>query len=239
MPIQLLDQERDRGGLLCDVDENPPFAVGFYAKHCKRALDAFLATACLILLSPVLGFLACCIKLTSRGPLLFRQVRVGKGGRPFQILKFRSMVVHSLPTDKMITITGDPRVTAMGKVLRRYKFDELPQLWNVIRGDMSLVGPRPELPVYVSGYTPDQRIVLYARPGITDPASLAYRHEEEILAEQSDAEQFYRTQILPDKLTRSRAYLQQITFRNDIHIILKTISSSFLPSGKIEIRRSL
>jgi lipopolysaccharide/colanic/teichoic acid biosynthesis glycosyltransferase len=239
MPIQLLDQEHDRGGLLCDVGENPPLAVGFYAKHCKRTLDALLATACLILLLPVLGFLACCIKLTSRGPLLFRQLRVGKGGRPFQILKFRSMVVQSLPADEMITVAGDPRVTAVGKVLRRYKFDELPQLWNVIRGDMSLVGPRPELPVYVSGYTPDQRIVLYVRPGITDPASLAYRHEEEILAEQSDPEQFYRTRILPDKLTRSRAYLQQITLRNDIRIILRTISSSFLPSGKTGIRRAL
>jgi lipopolysaccharide/colanic/teichoic acid biosynthesis glycosyltransferase len=239
MPIQPLDQEHDRGGLLCDVDENTPFALGFYAKHCKRPLDVLLATTCLILLSPVLGFLACCIKLTSRGPVLFRQVRVGKGGRPFQILKFRSMVVQSLPADEMITVAGDPRVTAMGKVLRRYKFDELPQLWNVIRGDMSLVGPRPELPVYVSGYTPDQRVVLYARPGITDPASLAYRHEEEILAEQSDPGQFYRTRILPDKLIRSGDYLQQITFRNDIRIILRTVSSSFLRSGKIGIRRAL
>jgi lipopolysaccharide/colanic/teichoic acid biosynthesis glycosyltransferase len=239
MPTQLLDQKNDRGGLLCDADENPSIAGGFYAKYGKRALDTLLATAGLILLSPVLGFLACCIKLTSRGPVLFRQVRVGKEGRPFQILKFRSMVMQSLNTDAMLTVAGDVRVTEMGKVLRRYKFDELPQLWNVIRGDMSLVGPRPELPFYVSGYTPDQRIVLCARPGITDPASLAYRHEEEILAEQSDPEQFYRTRILPDKLARNLAYLQQITFRKDTHIILRTISSSFLPAEKTGIRRAL
>jgi lipopolysaccharide/colanic/teichoic acid biosynthesis glycosyltransferase len=239
MPIQLLDQENDRGGLPSDAHQDSSFAGGFYAKYGKRAFDTLLATAGLILFSPVLGFLACCIRLTSRGPVLFRQVRVGKDGRPFQILKFRSMEMQSRNTDRMITIAGDPRVTAMGKVLRRYKFDELPQLWNVIRGDMSLVGPRPELPIYVSGYTPDQRMVLCARPGITDPASLVYRHEEEILAEQSDPEQFYRTQILPDKLARNRAYLQQITFRNDTHIILRTISSSFLPVERTGIRRAL
>lgn len=239
MPIQLFDQKNDRGGLLCDLRENSSFAGGFYAKHCKRALDALLATAGLILLSPVLGIVACCIKLTSRGPVLFRQLRVGKDGRPFQILKFRSMVMQSLHTDQMITVAGDPRVTAMGKILRRYKLDELPQLWNVIRGEMSLVGPRPELPIYVSRYTPDQRMVLCARPGITDPASLAYRHEEEILAEQSDPERFYRTQILPDKLARNRDYLQRVTFRNDTRIILRTISFSFLPPAKTGIRRAL
>jgi lipopolysaccharide/colanic/teichoic acid biosynthesis glycosyltransferase len=239
MPIQLLDQENGGGGLLSDADQNPASAGGFYAKHGKQALETLLATIGLILLSPVFGLLACCIKLTSRGPVLYRQVRVGKDGRSFQILKFRSMVMQSLDIDVMITVAGDSRVTAMGKVLRRYKVDELPQLWNVIRGDMSLVGPRPELPIYVSEYTQDQRIVLSVRPGITDPASLAYRHEEEILAEQSDPEQFYRTQILPDKLARNRAYLRQITFRNDTRIILRTISSCLLPADKTGARRVL
>jgi len=239
MPIPLLDRENGRGGVLSDAGQNPGSVGGFYERHGKRSLDTLLATTGLILLSPLLGFLACCIKLTSRGPVFFRQVRVGKNGRPFQILKFRSMVMQSLNTDVMITVAGDLRVTTLGRVLRRYKFDELPQLWNVIRGEMSLVGPRPELPIYVSRYTPDQRIVLCVRPGITDPASLAYRHEEEILADQSDPEQFYRTNILPDKLARNRAYLQQITFRNDTRIILRTISSSFLPAEKTGIRRAL
>jgi lipopolysaccharide/colanic/teichoic acid biosynthesis glycosyltransferase len=233
MPVQLPDQQNARGRLASlAVHQEPPFANGFYTNYGKRALDLVFATAGLILFSPVLGLLACCIKLTSRGPALYRQIRVGKNGRPFQILKFRSMVVQSPNREQMITVAGDPRVTAIGKFLRRYKLDELPQFWNVIRGEMSLVGPRPELPIYVSEYRPDQRIVLSARPGITDPASLAYRHEEMILAEQSDPEQFYRTQILPDKLARNIAYLQKITLRCDILIVLNTLSSSFLSFRK-------
>lgn len=234
MSIQLLDREKGQGGLVSDAHQHPAFARGFYANYGKRALDILFATAGLILLSPVFGLVACWVKFTSRGPVLYRQIRVGKDGSPFQILKFRSMVMQTLKSDLSITVAGDPRVTAIGKVLRHYKIDELPQLWNVIRGDMSLVGPRPELPIYVSQYAPDQRLVLSERPGITDPASLEYRHEEEILAEQSDPEQFYRTHILPNKLARNRAYLQKVTFRNDIRIILKTASSSFLSWKKTQ-----
>ena len=190
----------------------------------------------MILLSPVFALVACCIKLTSRGPVLYRQIRIGKDGRPFEILKFRSMVMHISKKDLRITVAGDSRVTPVGKFLRRYKLDELPQLWNVIRGDMSLVGPRPEVPVYIEEYTREQRMVLSVRPGITDSASLAYRHEEEILANQGDPEQFYRTQILPDKLARNRTYLEKITLRNDVGIIVKTICSSFLLTVKAEVR---
>ena len=215
------------------------FTNGFYANYGKRALDILAATAGLILLSPVLGLVACCIKLTSRGPAFYRQVRIGKGGRPFQILKFRSMTMQTSNRDLKITVAGDSRVTPVGRFLRRYKVDELPQLWNVIRGDMSLVGPRPEVPVYIEGYTREQRMVLSVRPGITDTASLAYRHEEEILANQADPEQFYRTQILPDKLARNRAYLEKITLQNDIRIIVKTISSSFVFAEKTGARRAL
>ncbi len=215
------------------------FTNGFYANYGKRALDILAATAGLILLSPVLGLVACCIKLTSRGPAFYRQVRIGKGGRPFQILKFRSMTMQTSNRDLKITVAGDSRVTPVGRFLRRYKVDELPQLWNVIRGDMSLVGPRPEVPVYIEGYTREQRMVLSVRPGITDTASLAYRHEEEILANQGDPEQFYRTQILPDKLARNRAYLEKITLQNDIRIIVKTISSSFVFAEKTGARRAL
>lgn len=217
--------------MVSDPSQNLAVHKGVYVNYGKRAMDTVLATIGLILLSPLFVLVACCIKLTSRGPMLFRQIRIGKDGRPFHILKFRSMVVQEFNMASKITVAGNPRVTAIGKVLRRHKVDELPQLWNVICGDMSLVGPRPELPHYVSAYTPEQCVVLAARPGITDPASLAYRHEEEILAEQSDPEQFYRTQILPDKLARNIAYLKKITLRSDIRIILKTLSSSFLFSG--------
>jgi lipopolysaccharide/colanic/teichoic acid biosynthesis glycosyltransferase len=234
MSVQVLDRENGEGGPQRDAEHGSAFAKGFYANYVKRTLDILLATTGLILLSPAFGLIACCIKLTSRGPVLYRQVRIGKDRRPFQIVKFRSMVMQAAKRDLSITVAGDPRVTAIGKLLRVYKVDELPQLWNVIRGDMSLVGPRPELPLYVAEYTPDQRMVLSARPGITDSASLAYRHEEEILADQSDPEQFYRTQILPDKLARNIAYLQKITLRNDIRIILKTVSSCFMHSGKTQ-----
>jgi lipopolysaccharide/colanic/teichoic acid biosynthesis glycosyltransferase len=234
MSIQLLDRGNSQGGLVSDAHQHPVFDRGFYANYGKRTLDILAATTGLILLSPVFALVACCIKLNSRGPVLYRQVRIGKDGRTFEILKFRSMVMHVSKKDLRITVAGDSRVTPVGKFLRRYKVDELPQLWNVIRGDMSLVGPRPEVPVYIEAYTPEQRVVLSARPGITDAASLAYRHEEEILADQDDPEKFYRAKILPDKLARNRAYLEKITLQNDIRIILKSISSSFLPAEKHE-----
>jgi len=237
MSIQLIDRENGQGRILGDGEQPAVSPRGFYAKHGKRALDVLSATLGLIVLSPVFALVACCIKLTSRGPVLYRQVRFGKGGRQFQILKFRSMVVDASKTGLEITVSGDIRVTAVGRFLRRHKVDELPQLWNVIRGDMSLVGPRPELPSYVAEYTPEQRTVLSARPGITDPASLAYRHEEELLADHKDPEQFYRTQILPDKLARNIVYLQEITLRRDLRIIFNTVSSSFLFSDKTQDRR--
>jgi lipopolysaccharide/colanic/teichoic acid biosynthesis glycosyltransferase len=239
MPIRLRDQESNQGALLRDSEQHAAFTKGFYATYGKRTLDIFAATAGLVLLLPVFGLVACCIKLTSRGPVLYRQVRIGKDGRPFQILKFRSMTMQSSIRDSKITVAGDSRVTPFGKFLRRHKVDELPQLWNVIQGQMSLVGPRPEVPVYVQEYTREQRLVLSVRPGITDTASLGYCHEEEILANQSNPEQFYRTEILPDKLARNKAYLEKITFQNDIRIIAKTISSCFLRVGETRTRRVL
>ena len=239
MLIQAFDQEKGQGRLVRDSEQHRAFANSFYLNYGKRALDILATAAGLIILSPVLGLVACCIKVTSRGPVLYRQVRIGKDGRPFQILKFRSMRMQSSIEDLKITVAGDSRVTPVGKFLRRYKVDELPQLWNVIRGHMSLVGPRPEVPLYIEEYTTEQRMVLSVRPGITDPASLAYRHEEEILAGQGDPEQFYRKKILPDKLALNRAYLEEITLQNDIRIIVKTISSSFLLVEKTRARRGL
>ena len=232
MTIQVLDRESGQSGLPPQAHQQRTFVVGLYANCGKRVLDILLAAAGLIFLSPVLGLVACCIKLTSRGDVFYRQIRIGKNGHPFKILKFRSMTVQESDRGSKVTVAGDPRVTPVGKLLRRYKADELPQLWNVVRGDMSLVGPRPEVPVYVAEYTQEQRIVLSVRPGITDPGSLAYRYEEEILAGQDDPEEFYRRRILPDKLARNRTYLQKITLRDDIRIIVQTISSSFLPPGK-------
>jgi lipopolysaccharide/colanic/teichoic acid biosynthesis glycosyltransferase len=199
---------------------------GFYASYGKRALDICGSAGGLLMLSPVFAIAALSIKLTSRGPVFFRQTRIGRQGHPFRIFKFRSMHASDSDSGSAITIAGDARVTQVGRFLRRFKLDELPQLWNVLRGDMSLVGPRPEVPVYVADYTLEQRVVLSVRPGVTDPSSLAYRREEEILAAASDPESFYKTRILPDKLARSGAYLQNVTFYNDVRIILKTFASS-------------
>jgi lipopolysaccharide/colanic/teichoic acid biosynthesis glycosyltransferase len=226
MSIQLLDREKVKSVLTHDSEPRSAFAKGFYANYGKRALDLLLATAGLILLLPLFGVVAGCIKLTSRGPIFFRQLRIGQNGRPFRIVKFRTMSTQTSHSDLAITVARDPRVTVVGGLLRSYKVDELPQLWNVIRGEMSLVGPRPEVPFYVAGYTPEQRAVLSARPGITDPASLTYRNEEQILAAQKDPEKFYRAQVLPDKLSRNRVYLENITFSSDVSIILETIASS-------------
>jgi len=205
---------------------------GFYARSGKRAVDLVVAACGLIALTPVFAIVACCIKVTSRGPILYRQTRMGRDGHPFTILKFRSMAARISRQDPAITVAGDPRVTAIGRLLRHYKVDELPQLWNVLRGDMSLVGPRPEVPIYLAQYTDEQRGVLSARPGITDPASLAYRHEEELLAMHAEPERFYRAQILPDKLARNLAYLSNISLRTDLRIILETVGSAFLGSKK-------
>jgi lipopolysaccharide/colanic/teichoic acid biosynthesis glycosyltransferase len=178
----------------------------------------------------VFALAACCIKLTSPGPVFYRQLRIGRNGRPFQMLKFRSMVISAESIGSRITVSGDRRVTAIGRFLRRYKIDELPQLWNVFRGDMSLVGPRPELPTYVSSYTREQLRVLLVRPGVTDPASLAYRWEEEILANSDDPEEFYNAHVLPDKLAKNLAYLGTISLAGDLRLICETITLVFTPS---------
>src|SRR5262245_39812971 len=140
----------------------------------RRMLDVTVAGALLIALSPLLAVLALLVRATSPGPALFRQTRIGRNGRPFVLLKLRTMCTDTRCTGPAITAGADPRITPLGARLRRIKLDELPQLWNVLRGDMSLVGPRPELPSYVARYTAAERAVLRIRPGITDPASLAW-----------------------------------------------------------------
>jgi lipopolysaccharide/colanic/teichoic acid biosynthesis glycosyltransferase len=192
----------------------------------KRAFDIAGAVAGLIVTSPIFLLVAIAVKTTSRGPVFFRGLRIGRNGVPFRILKFRSMGEARGSGHPKITRANDPRVTRVGGFLRRTKLDELPQLVNVLRGEMSLVGPRPEDPRYVELYSEGQRAVLDVRPGVTSPASMVYRNEESLLAG-SDWEEQYRTRIMPEKLRIELDYLRRSTLITDLGIIVKTILSLF------------
>lgn len=187
-----------------------------------RLLDLVASLLGLVLLSPLLLLVAVLVKLDSSGPVFYRAERVGQGGQPFQLYKFRSMVRDADQQGPGITTAGDSRITRLGCLLRRTKIDELPQLWNVCKGDMSLVGPRPEDPRYVALYTPDQRQVLAARPGLTSPASVRYRHEEEVL-QGADWERVYVEQVMPQKLEIERQYLAQRTLWTDVRVLAHTL----------------
>ncbi|MFZ1595653.1 MAG: sugar transferase [Anaerolineae bacterium] len=189
-------------------------------------MSVVAAAVGLMLLSPLFCWIALWIKLTSPGPVFYRAVRVGQDGRPFRLYKFRSMIAGTDRQGPGITATGDPRITRVGRFLRRAKLDELPQLLNVLKGEMSLVGPRPEDPRYVALYTPEQRRVLAVRPGITSAASLAFRHEEQLLAGE-DWETHYRARVLPDKLALDLAYLARRTLLSDLALILRTLAAVF------------
>ena len=188
----------------------------------RRLLDVALAAALLVLLAPVLGLLAVLVRLTSPGPAFFRQTRIGRHGRPFELVKLRTMRSDAPSTGPAITAGADPRITWFGARLRRAKLDELPQLWNVVRGDMSLVGPRPEVPRYVARYCPAARAALRVRPGLTDPASLALADEAAVLGRFDDPERVYAEEILPWKLALSLAYLERRTVWTDLGIVART-----------------
>lgn len=192
----------------------------------KRTFDLLASALGLIILSPLFALIALLIRLTSPGPVFYRARRVGQGGREFTLYKFRSMVADADRRGPGITAAGDPRVTSIGRVLRRTKLDELPQLWNVLRGDMSLVGPRPEDPRYVALYTPEQRRVLDVRPGITSLASIEYRNEEAVL-HGPDWEQRYIHEVMPAKLAIDLRYVQRATLFTDLLIILRTLLALF------------
>jgi lipopolysaccharide/colanic/teichoic acid biosynthesis glycosyltransferase len=166
---------------------------------------------------------AALIKLDDGGPVYFVQTRIGRWGRPFQMLKFRTMRVDPAQRGGLLTIGKDPRITRVGRFLRASKLDELPQLVNVLVGEMSLVGPRPELPKYVALYDASQRRVLDLRPGITDPASIAYRHESTLLGGASDPEALYIQSILPDKIRINLEYASRATILSDLAVITRTI----------------
>jgi lipopolysaccharide/colanic/teichoic acid biosynthesis glycosyltransferase len=188
----------------------------------KRIFDLVFAVIGLLFCLPLFAAIWLAIKLADPGSVLFRQLRVGQNGALFQIIKFRTMRANAEKTGLSITISGDQRVTKIGRVLRKTKLDELPQLWNVLRGEMSFVGPRPELPQFVALYTPEQRAVLALKPGITDEASLIYRHEEQLLAAASDPGQFYIQHCIPRKIALNLAYARQASLRRDLVIILRT-----------------
>ena len=192
-----------------------------------RLLDLALVLPALLLLSPLLLLVGVCVKLTSRGPAVFAQQRVGRGGRRFRLYKFRSMRVAPAGCGDLVTGRDDPRITPVVRWLRRTKLDELPQLWNVARGDMSLVGPRPEVPRYAACYTPQQRQMLEVRPGITDPATLAFRHEEDLLAAvpADEREAYYLREVLPRKLELNREYLERRGVWSDLGVIARTLAA--------------
>lgn len=189
----------------------------------KRAFDLFCSAFGLLLLLPLLLVVAVLVKLSSRGPVFFRQERIGRGFRPFRILKFRTMVADAPAKGGPVTFGRDPRITGIGRVLRKTKIDELPQLVNVLVGDMSLVGPRPEVPPYVEMYRKEYEEILALRPGLTDLASLKYRNEADLLGKSPDPERTYATEILPDKLALAREYIRRRSFLLDLSIILKTV----------------
>jgi lipopolysaccharide/colanic/teichoic acid biosynthesis glycosyltransferase len=189
----------------------------------KRLLDLVIAVPGIVMASPVIAVAAVAVKLDSNGSVFYYGPRVGRGGRQFHIVKLRSMVSGAESAGSAVTSAGDPRVTRLGRFLRRTKLDELPQLWNVIRGDMSLVGPRPEHPDYVRLYTPEQRRVLDVRPGITSATSLRFHDEERILAEHGGASA-YADSILPRKLAMDLQYVDDHSIGGDLRIIGRTLA---------------
>lgn len=186
-------------------------------------MDIILAALGLLLVSPFFLIIIVLIRLTSPGPAFFRQLRVGRNGRSFIILKFRTMTMLRDAENGKFEAGSSARVTRIGRILRRTKLDELPQLWNVLRGDMSLVGPRPEVRKWTEVYPERWRRVLAVRPGITDPAAIVFRNEEEILAGSPNPEDAYQFQILPKKLDMYEAYVKNRSFAGDLELIFRTL----------------
>jgi lipopolysaccharide/colanic/teichoic acid biosynthesis glycosyltransferase len=189
----------------------------------KRAFDILVSVAGLIVLLPLLLLVATAIKLDSSGPVFFRQWRVGRRFRRFGIYKFRTMIDDAFDRGLPITVGRDSRITRVGKILRKTKIDELPQLLNVLKGDMSLVGPRPEVPRYVELFRPDYEHILKVRPGLTDLASLKYSDEASILGQSANPEGDYVARLLPDKIRLAKEYIQRSSLLFDVKLIVETI----------------
>ena len=189
----------------------------------KRLFDITASFFGIIILSPLLIFIGLWVGLSSKGGVFYKQIRVGKNNKDFKLYKFRSMRVNSDKQGLLTVGSKDSRITKAGYFIRKYKIDELPQLFNVLKGDMSFVGPRPEVRRYVDLYSKDQMKVLSVRPGITDPASIKYRNENDILSSASNPEEYYIQHIMPDKLKINIDYINTQTFIKDIKIIFQTI----------------
>ena len=189
----------------------------------KRLFDITASFFGIIILSPLLIFIGLWVGLSSKGGVFYKQIRVGKNNKDFKLYKFRSMRVNSDKQGLLTVGSKDSRITKAGYFIRKYKIDELPQLFNVLKGDMSFVGPRPEVRRYVDLYSKEQMKVLSVRPGITDPASIKYRNENDILSSQSNPEEYYIQHIMPDKLKINIDYINTKTFIKDIKIIFQTI----------------
>jgi len=189
----------------------------------KRIFDIIASLGGLIVLSPILIIVAICIKLDSKGPVFFKQKRVGKNKQIFEIYKFRTMVTDAEKLGKQITVGNDSRITRVGKFIRKCKLDEFPQLINVVKGEMSLVGPRPEVPRYVELYDEYQEQILLVQPGITDYASIEFRNENEILGNSHNPEETYIEEIMPTKIELNMKYIRNISIVEDIKLIVNTI----------------
>jgi lipopolysaccharide/colanic/teichoic acid biosynthesis glycosyltransferase len=200
----------------------------------KACFTMAVAGMGLVVLAPVLAAIAAAVWMESGGPVLFRQRRVGRQARAFELLKFRSMSTGM--TGTAVTAGNDRRVTRVGRFLRRYKLDELPQLWNVVRGDMSLIGPRPEVPVFIDPDDANWRTILEVRPGISDLATLIYRNEEEVLAGAADPERYYREVVLPEKMALSIHHIRTRSLRSDLKLLALTLRYSFAPAGFDPVR---
>jgi lipopolysaccharide/colanic/teichoic acid biosynthesis glycosyltransferase len=193
----------------------------------KRLFDIVVALGALLLLFPLFFIAAALIKLDSPGPIFFKQLRVGRGFRPFLIYKFRTMVQDSLARGGSITAGDDPRITRVGWFLRKTKIDELPQLINVLKGEMTFVGPRPEVPRYVDLFRRDYEEILKIRPGITDLASIKYRDEAALLGQSENPEAEYVRRVLPDKIKLGKEYIRRSSFFFDLTVIFKTFLRLF------------
>ncbi len=198
----------------------------------KRLYDLFFSLAGILVLSPVFLVIAALAKILDHGPVFFCQRRIGLNGKPFQIWKFRTMMVNAEQAGFSVTQGGDARITPLGRFLRKTKLDELPQLFNVAKGEMSLVGPRPEVPKYVERYSVEQKKVLELKPGITDLATLAFRNEEELLKTAPDLEKFYLQVCVPKKIELNLRYAAQANLWQDTKIILQTL----IPSRRLPNR---
>jgi lipopolysaccharide/colanic/teichoic acid biosynthesis glycosyltransferase len=195
----------------------------FYTKYGKRIFDVAASIIGLIVLFPFFIIIAILIKLNDKGPIFYKQKRIGQNFKPFELLKFRTMVVNADKMGPAVTKDGDPRITKIGKFLRKTKLDELPQLWNVIRGDMSIVGPRPEVEKYIQYYENDYKEILKVKPGITDYATIKFRNEEEILSKYDDTESAYIKYVLPEKIKLYKTYIKEISLLTDLKIIFWTL----------------